>query len=112
MWPVPGCREGLVTVLIHIVMFRRKPGNEPDAAVEARFFDQLGALHSQVPLIRRWRLSRNQLARPTSWSYVLESAFDDVAALDAYLVHPAHVAVVGSLRHYFDWAVCDYTARP
>lgn len=95
-------------MLTHIVMFRRKPGVDADVAVEARFFEQLGALHSQVPLIRRWRLSKNELERPTSWHYVLESAFDDVAALDAYLVHPAHVAVVGALRHYFEWAACDY----
>ena len=40
---------------------------------------------------------------------MLESAFDDEAALDAYLVHPAHTGIVGTLRHHFDWAAVDYT---
>lgn len=93
-------------------MFRRRPGVERDAAVEADFFARLGALPASVPLIRHWRLSANELERPASWHYVLESTFDDAAALNAYLVHPAHLAVVGSLRHYFEWAACDYTSPP
>lgn len=99
-------------MLVHIVMFRRNPGIERDPAIERAFVSGLDGLPQRIALIRHWCLSVNELERPTSWHYVLESSFDDAAALDAYLTHPAHVAVVGSLRHYFDWAVCDYTARP
>ena len=99
-------------MLVHIVMFRRKPGIDRDEAIESEFVSGLGKLPQRIPLIQDWRLSANELERPTSWHYVLESSFGDEAALDSYLTHPMHVAVVGSLRHYFDWAVCDYTARP
>lgn len=93
-------------------MFRRRPDVERDAALEARFAEQLGALPAAIASIRRWRLSTNELRRAASWDFVLESAFDDEAALDAYLVDPAHTAIVGSLRHYFEWAACDYTITP
>lgn len=96
-------------MLIHIVMFRRRPEVPRDEAAEAVFVQQLHALPGAIPLIRRWRLSVNELHRAASWNYVLESAFDDVDGLDRYLVHPQHLAIVGSLKHYFEWAACDYT---
>ena len=96
-------------MLTHIVLFRRRPGVEPDAALEADFATRLAALPGQIPTIRRWRFSANQLQRPSSWQWVLESAFDDEAVLDAYLVHPAHAGIVGALRHHFEWAAVDYT---
>ncbi len=96
-------------MLRHIVMFRRKPGVEPDAELERDFAERLAALPRSIGFIRHWRFSANELQRPSSWQWVLESAFDDEAALDAYLTHPAHVAIVGSLRHHFDWAAVDYT---
>lgn len=96
-------------MLRHIVMFRRRPGVEPDAALERDFAARLPLLPQSIDSIRAWRFSANELQRPSSWQWVLESEFDDEAALDAYLAHPAHLAVVGALRHHFDWAAVDYT---
>lgn len=95
--------------LTHIVMFRRKPGHEPNAELEQGFARELAALPEAIPWIRRWRFSANELQRPSSWQWVLESDFDDEAALNAYLAHPAHAGVVVALRHHFDWAAVDYT---
>lgn len=98
-------------MLTHIVLFRRKPGVDADAALDSEFAERLAALPQAIPWIRRWRFNANELQRPSSWQWVLESDFDDQAALDAYLVHPAHAGIVGKLRHHFDWAAVDYTSN-
>ena len=40
---------------------------------------------------------------------MLESRFEDVRKLDAFLQHPTYLALVALLKIYFDWAACDYT---
>ncbi len=94
----------------HIVLFRRRPGVERDAALEAGLVARMTALGAGIPAIRYWRVAANELARPISWDYVLESEVDNAAELDAYLFHPLHVALVADLKPYFDWAAVDYTA--
>ena len=96
-------------MLTHIVLFRRKAGIAKDADIESQFFERLRHLDQQIDLIRGWKLNANELDRPTSWLYVLESRFESVEALDAYLKHPAHQAVVADLKAYFEWAACDYS---
>lgn len=96
-------------MLNHIVLFRRRPDVAPDPALEARLVAQMDALGTQIDGIRAWRLSRNELDRPICWGYVLESSFDDAAALTAYLVHPLHQALIAELKPYFEWAAVDYT---
>ena len=51
----------------------------------------------------------NELDRPIGWDYVLESAVDDAAALQEYLLHPLHQALIADLKPYFEWAAVDYT---
>lgn len=41
--------------------------------------------------------------------YVLESSFESVEALNAYLFHPLHQALIADLKPYFEWAAVDYT---
>ncbi len=96
-------------MLKHIVMFRRKPGIGMNTEIEAAFFARLQHLDREIDLVRGWKLTRNELDRASSWLCVLESSFDDARALDDYMKHPAHQAIVGSLREYFEWATCDYT---
>ena len=47
--------------------------------------------------------------RPISWDYLLDSEVNDAAALDAYLFHPLHQALIADLKPYFEWAAVDYT---
>ena len=41
---------------------------------------------------------------------MLESEVSDADALNAYLFHPLHQALVADLKPYFAWAAVDYTA--
>ena len=96
-------------MLNHIVLFKRKPDVPRQPELERSLVQCMRELETKVGGIRGWKISANELRRPISWDYVLESRFDDVRALDAYLQHPANIALVSILRTYFDWAACDYT---
>jgi hypothetical protein len=96
-------------MLNHIVLFRRKPEVAADPVREAALVARMAALDEQIDHLRSWKLSANELSRPVCWDYVLETRVDDVTALDAYLYHPAHVALVADLKQYFEWAAADYT---
>ncbi len=96
-------------MLNHIVLFRRKPEIAAQPEFERRLVARMDALGAQVPGIRGWKLSANELDRPICWGYVLESRFDDAAGLSGYLTHPLHQALVVDLKTYFEWAAVDYT---
>ncbi|MFM0223100.1 Dabb family protein [Paraburkholderia dipogonis] len=93
----------------HLVMFRRLRDIAAQREIEASLVERMRGLSGQIDFARTWRLSANELDRPICWDYVLESAFDDRAAVQRFLQHPAHVALAAELRTYFEWAVCDYT---
>lgn len=92
----------------HMVMFRRLAHVGQAAALEQSLVQRMRALPQEIGVIRGWKLSANVLDRPICWDYLLESAFDDLEALHAYLEHPAHVALIGDLKRYFEWAAVDY----
>lgn len=93
----------------HIVLFRRKPGVDKDVALEKSLADRMVALGADIPVIRQWRVGANEFTRPISWDYVLESEVEDAQALDDYLFHPLHQALIADLKPYFEWAAVDYT---
>ncbi|KAF1049376.1 Dabb family protein [Xylophilus sp.] len=93
----------------HVVLFRRKPDVPKNEALEKSLADRMTALGAQIPAIRAWLVAANELVRPISWDYVLESEVDDAKALDAYLFHPLHQALIADLKPYFEWAAVDYT---
>jgi hypothetical protein len=93
----------------HIVMFRRRPEVEKQAALETALIERMRTLDRQIDFVRGWRVSANELDRPICWDYVLESTFDDEAAVGRYLPHPAHQALVADLKPYFEWVAVDYT---
>jgi len=99
----------LKTRMRHIVLFRRKPEVPKDATLEAALAARMAALGALIPAIRSWRFAANELDRAICWDYVLESEVDDKEALDAYLFHPLHQALVADLKPYFEWAAVDYT---
>lgn len=93
----------------HIVMFRRKADVPPDPALEDALTNRMAALGARIPAIQGWKFAANELDRPVCWSYVLESEVADAKALDDYLFHPLHQALVADLKPYFEWAAVDYT---
>ncbi|MGO4328972.1 Dabb family protein [Cupriavidus sp. 2TAF22] len=96
-------------MLRHIVLFRRKSDVAPDAPREAALAARMAALGAGIPAITSWHFARNEMDRPICWDYVLESEVANAAALDAYLFHPLHQALVADLKPYFEWAAVDYT---
>jgi hypothetical protein len=97
-------------MLNHIVLFRRRNDVAPDPALEATLVERMHALEDQIDAIRAWRVSANEVDRPICWDYVLESGFDDLDGLNAYLYHPVHQALIADLKTCFEWAAVDYTA--
>lgn len=96
-------------MLRHVVLFRRQASVPHDAAREAALVERMRALGAQVPALRSWHLAKNELSRPICWDYLLDAAVDDAQALDDYLFHPLHQALVADLKPYFEWAAVDYT---
>jgi hypothetical protein len=85
-------------VIAHVVLFRPRPDlTASDAALLIEAFDR--ALHT-IPSIRRARVGQRmligaqyeQLNQP-NFPYAAVLEFDDVAAVQAYLQHPAHAEI-------------------
>ncbi|AVD90125.1 Stress responsive A/B Barrel Domain protein [compost metagenome] len=93
----------------HIVMFRRLASVAPQPELEARLVDRMRDLAEQIDFIRDWTVAANELDRPICWDYILDSSFDDAAAVERYLPHPAHQALVADLKQYFEWVAVDYS---
>lgn len=93
----------------HVVMFRRLPGVAHQPELEARLVQGMVDLQQQIDFVRSWRVAANELDRPICWDYLLDAGFDDAAAVERYLPHPAHQALVGRLKTYFEWVAVDYT---
>lgn len=54
----------------------------------------LNALTGQIDEIRDWALTEDLGKREGSFRFCLIAHFDDMAAMERYLNHPAHVAAV------------------
>lgn len=80
----------------HIVMWKLK-----DPAEAARFKAELDSCVGIVPGMRQFETAIRSEGLEANCDVVLNSSFDDKAALDAYLVHPHHKQVsslLGTLR--------------
>jgi len=77
--------------------------------LEGRLVARMRGLTEEIDFIRDWRVAANELDRPICWDYILESSFDDAQAVQRYLPHPAHQALVAELKQYFEWVAVDYS---
>jgi len=96
-------------MLRHIVMFRRLASVPANPALEAALTQRMLELGAQIPAVKEWGFRKNELVRPICWDYVLDSSVEDAQALNDYLFHPLHQALVADLKAYFEWAAVDYT---
>jgi quinol monooxygenase YgiN len=101
----------MATVLRHLVLlrFKAEAGAAAIAAIEREFV----ALRDQIAGVRdiEWGtdVSPEGLAKGFTHAFLL--SFDDAAARDAYLPHPAHQAFVARLKPLLDDVlVVDYFA--
>jgi hypothetical protein len=81
-------------VIVHLVMFRFKPGvtrHDVRVAAVAKAMDDLPR---QIPLIKSWHHGFNMTPDALAWDYGLEAVFNSEADLQAYFEHPAHLPVI------------------
>jgi hypothetical protein len=108
-------------VLTHVVLFRPKPGLTDAQA--AQLVSAIEAAARDIPAVRRFEVGRQTpsppayvTAPPPDLPYVAMVWVDDRAALDAYLAHPAHLALGAAFQAalgaavIFDFDTADATA--
>ena len=83
-------------MLTHVVLFKFKPETtaEQIAGLEAG----LKGLPAVIAEIREFRFGRDVIHSERSYDLALVSAFDDLAAMQRYQVHPAHQAVIAQVK--------------
>ena len=83
---------------LHIALFRPRPDLGPED--RASLVEALEAALGNIPSIRSCRVGRRvrlgtryEAAMAVDLEYAAVLEFDDLAALQAYVAHPAHVAL-------------------
>ena len=92
----------------HIILWKLKDGfsDEEKERIKAGVKTGLEGLKGIVPGLERV-LVRTQGLASSSADLMLDSAFTDAAALKAYSVHPAHVAVANAnVRPFMQTRLC------
>jgi len=91
------------TRIRHIVMFRFK-AETPETEREA-FLAMLRALPSQISEILEFEAGQDVVRAPRSFDLALVASYADLAALDRYAKHEAHLPVVERSRQ-----ICEQVA--
>lgn len=83
-------------MLTHVVLFKFKPEITTEQA--AQLETRLKALPAIISDIREFRVGQDVVHSERSFDLALVSAFDDLAAMQRYQVHPAHQEVVALVK--------------
>lgn len=83
-------------MLVHVVLFKFKP--ETSAGQADRLEAGLKGLPALIAEIREFRVGTDIVRSERSYDLALVSAFDDLAAMQRYQVHPAHQEVVALVK--------------
>ncbi|TLM61389.1 MAG: Dabb family protein [Deltaproteobacteria bacterium] len=83
-------------MLTHVVLFKFKPETTAAQAVELE--TRLKGLPALIAEIREFRVGADVVRSERSFDLALVSAFDDLAAMQRYQVHPAHQEVVALVK--------------
>lgn len=95
----------------HVVMWKFKDEAEGRTRMEnmEMIRERLLALPPVIPTIKKMEIGFDVRHTAASADLVLCTEFEDLASLEAYITHPAHVAVGDSLLRVIDTrAVVDY----
>jgi hypothetical protein len=97
-------------MIAHVVMFRPRP--EVSEAERAALADAFREALREIPSIRRARIGRRvthgrayESLMRADYPYAAVLEFDDLAALEAYLEHPAHDALASRFFATFEEAL-------
>jgi quinol monooxygenase YgiN len=83
-------------MLTHVVLFKFKAETTEEQA--GRLETALKALPAHISEIREFRVGRDVVRSERSYDLALVSAFDDLAAMQRYQVHPEHQQVVALVK--------------
>lgn len=94
----------------HIVMWRLAADDSVQRDADAETVRAaLEPLVGQIPGLLSLTVGRNVVSTEHHWDVVLEAEYPTLADLDAYQVHPAHVAAAAVVREVVSVrAVVDY----
>ena len=81
-------------VLLATPLMRSVKQAWPDAALDVLVFEGTEGVIEAIPDIRRIAFAPNQAPSAAEWPWVLVVLLDDMAAVQRYTEHPAHVDVV------------------
>lgn len=85
----------------HIVIWKLKEENKAENASKIK--EALEALNGQIPGLLHLEVGFDFSKQESSGDIVLYSEFDTQQSLDAYVIHPKHVAAGQTVRN----ATCD-----
>ncbi|MDE6085589.1 MAG: Dabb family protein [Muribaculaceae bacterium] len=92
----------------HIVIFKLTGSREERLTVANEFKQALEVLPEQIDVLRSIEVGINENENE-SWDIVLTAVVDNMADVDVYARHPAHVAAASILTgHKADRACVDY----
>jgi hypothetical protein len=83
----------------HVVLWQLTGEDAPARATQAdQIRSALEALVGVVPSVRMLEVRNNVLDGAGNYDLMLDAVFDDLAGLEAYATHPAHVALIDLIR--------------
>ena len=97
-------------MIVHLVLFKFKPGVTAGDARVAAVQAAMAALPGQIPVIRLWEHGANLTLDAQAWDYGLRAGFASEADLHSYFAHPAHQPVLAQWDAIADLAFVDYAA--
>ena len=83
-------------MLVHIAIYRWKPGTPSDEVSEA--LDQVRELRAKVPGVLDIRCGENFSRWNEGYTHAIVVLGEDRAALDAYRAHPDHESVAARIE--------------
>ena len=92
----------------HIVMFKLKEEGKEAAIREA--LERLSTFQEEIPTLKAFQAVVNApAADPTNYELALICDFEDIDGLNAYQVHPAHIAFGNFIKGVRESRACiDY----
>ncbi len=82
-------------MVVHLVLFRPKPG--VTGPQRAAMFESLAEAAQAIPTVRRFQIGSRvrhgagyEALMTEDYAFAASVEFDDLAGLQAYLVHPVH----------------------
>lgn len=92
----------------HLVLVKFKEGVKADDPRVREVMARFERIPQEIAVIKGWETGLNFAGRPFSSDWALCSDFEDEAAFNSYLQHPAHIAAVNLWREIATWTYCDF----